>query len=34
MKVAVVQAAKSTENKHGSIPTQLEDCPRRDQTAA
>jgi hypothetical protein len=29
MKVAVVYAAKSTEDKHGSIPTQLEDCRRR-----
>jgi hypothetical protein len=25
----VVYAAKSTEDKHGSIPTQLEDCRRR-----
>jgi hypothetical protein len=29
MKVAVVDATKSTEDKHGSIPTQLEDCSRR-----
>jgi hypothetical protein len=29
MKVAVVYAAKSTEDKHGSIPTQLEDGRRR-----
>jgi Resolvase, N terminal domain len=29
MKVAVVYAAKSTEDKHGSIPTQLENCRRR-----